>query len=224
MTNSTDLLTLESGQSGHLPNTQTVVNIQRIITGNGNDFVDLASTSFVLSAISIFGGSGNETIWTNSGDTTLITGNGNNTIRGGPGNDILSAGTGIDSILGGAGNDAINSGGNDDTIDGGPGNDSLSGAGGHNLIDGGTGADTYTTGSASPMSAYSITRTGPANFTIAALDSSSLDQLTNVEFAQFSDQMLDLSTVPAPEPSAMCLLPAGLAVLSIGRMRRTRLA
>jgi Ca2+-binding RTX toxin-like protein len=219
MTNSTDLLTLDSAGSGHLPNVQTVNDVQRIVTGNGDDFLDLASANFTLPAITIFGGTGRETIWANSGDTIINAGTGNTTIRGGPGNDIIYGGTGMDTIDGGSGTDTINSGGGDDTIGGGPGTDSLSGNGGHNIIDGGTGTDTYTTGSASPMSSYSITRSGPVSFTIAALDSSSVDQLSNVEFAQFSDQTLDLSTVPAPEPTSLSFIACGIAALSLRRRK-----
>ena len=43
MTNSSDFLTLDSGGT---PNVQTVVDVQRIITGNGNDILDMASATF----------------------------------------------------------------------------------------------------------------------------------------------------------------------------------
>src|SRR3982750_1920553 len=93
MTNATDaMFVLDSS------NHQTISDIQRIITGNGNDFLDLASTTVNLGDITIFGGPGNETIWDGSGNDTINAGSGNPNIVGGPGNDIINGGTGNDTI------------------------------------------------------------------------------------------------------------------------------
>ena len=102
MTNSSDFITLDSGG---MPNVQTVSDVQRIITGNGNDILDMASSNFSLAATAIFGGSGNELIWANAGDDTITPGNGNDTIDGGPGNDLINNGTGHNIIDGGTGVD-----------------------------------------------------------------------------------------------------------------------
>jgi hypothetical protein len=102
MTNSSDFITLDSGG---MPNVQTVSDVQRIITGNGNDILDMASSNFTLAGTAIIGGSGNELIWANSGDDTITPGNGNDTIDGGPGNDLINTGTGTDIIDGGTGVD-----------------------------------------------------------------------------------------------------------------------
>lgn len=102
MTNSSDFITLDSGGT---PNVQTVVDVQRIITGNGNDVVDMASSNFSLPGTAFFGGTGNELIWANVGGDTLTLGNGTDAIDAGPGDDLINTGTGHDIIEGGTGTD-----------------------------------------------------------------------------------------------------------------------
>jgi len=181
MSNSTEFITLDSATTGHSPNVQTVVDVQRILTGNGDDVVDMASANFTLPGTVIDLGSGNEIIWANSGDDTISAGSGNDTINAGPGNDTIDAGLKTDAI------------------------------------EGGTGTDTAVF--FSPESAYTITRTGPATFTIAGTSNTIVANLSDVEFAQFSDQTLDLSTVPAPEPTALTLLAIPALALSRHRKR-----
>src|SRR5262249_55131004 len=91
MTNSADFLTLDSALAGHTPNVQTLVDIDfRVVTGNGNDFVDLASANFTMAGVNIIGGSGNEIIWANAGDDTITSGGGTDIIDAGPGNDLIN--------------------------------------------------------------------------------------------------------------------------------------
>jgi Ca2+-binding RTX toxin-like protein len=67
----------------------------------------------------------------------------NITVFGGSGDDTLVGGAGNDSIVGGAGNDNINvSAGGNNTVDGGLGNDSITGGTGNDVITGGEGNDT----------------------------------------------------------------------------------
>jgi Ca2+-binding RTX toxin-like protein len=180
MTNAADFITLDSGGS---PNVQTVVNVQRIITGNGNDVLDMASANFSLPGTSIFGGSGNELIWANVGGDTISLGNGTDLVDAGPGDDLIK----IDV--------------------------------GHDTIEGGTGTDTAAF--VLTESSYTITRTGQTTFTITGLSDTTVANLSNVEFAQFTDQTLDLSTVPFPEPSGLALVVYGIGVLG-ARRRRSR--
>ncbi len=156
MTNFTDAMFVLNSS-----NQQTISDVQRIITGNGNDFLDLASATINLGDISIFGGSGNETIWDNSGNDTITTGNGNNTIVGGPGNDIINGGTGSDNIYIGSGNNTVNSGGGDDNLT----YSVPQNVGSTDTFNGGTGSDTLTlTLTSSEYNAYSSDITGALAF------------------------------------------------------------
>ncbi len=171
MTNNTDLLTLDLG------GVQALSNIQQLVTGDGDDIVDLASANFSLGNVIVFGGSGNQTIWLSAGNDTINLGQGNDIVNAGPGNDYISVG---------------------------------SPAGYHDIIDGGSGVNTAAFGG--NFSSYSITRTGPASFAIVA--GGSLYDVSNVQFAQFSDQTVDLSTVaPVPAPASLWLMASGLAWL-----------
>jgi alpha-tubulin suppressor-like RCC1 family protein len=177
MTNASDLLQLAPAGVAVLS------DIQRIVTGNGDDVVNLASTSFTLPGILIFGGTGNVIIWANSGDDTINAGTGNTVIDGGPGNDIINGGAGHDQLFGGDG---------DDTISGGGGNDILNGGTGNNQLDGGPGLDTAQYPFA--LSAATITQLGPDEFQIA-IPGYCNDHLTNIEFAAFTDRTIALSTL-----------------------------
>jgi hypothetical protein len=89
MTNASDFITLDSGG---MPNVQTVSDVQRIVTGNGNDIVDMASSNFTLGDLDIYGGVGNDLIWGNAGNDTFninIDSTGESTIDGGPGVDTV---------------------------------------------------------------------------------------------------------------------------------------
>lgn len=157
MTNFSDLLLLDAN------GVQSLSDLFRIVLGNGNDVVDLASLDFSVPNLSIFGGVGKQTIW----------GNGNDTIDPGTGHDVIDGGPGVNTV-------------------------------GYN----------------SPLALFTITRTGSNSFTIASLDGSTIDALSDVKFAKFADQTIDLSTVaPVPVPPSLWLLLSGLAVLwAFGRI------
>ena len=212
LTNATDLITLDSALTGHTPNVQTVVDIQSIFTGNGDDFVDLASANFILPAgLTIFGGSGTETIWTNSAATTVNAGSGNTTILAGAGNDILNGGTGADNITGGAGTDTVISGGGDDFIVGGPGD----------LVNGGTGTDTLVLElTAAQRQADSTDIAAAQSFITANFNTASS---TGPQYTFTSPDLSGLTfsnveSLVVPEPSALSLLVCAAAALS--RRRR----
>lgn len=86
-----------------------LVAIDSIDAGAGDDLVDLTTTKFSLSGLTVLGGLGNDTIWGGAGADS---------INGGDGIDVLLGATGNDTLTGGAGNDiflfAANSG--QDTI------------------------------------------------------------------------------------------------------------
>ena len=113
-------------------------NIQEIDCGTGNDIVDLTSTVFAYSDVTIVGGTGNDTMWSSSGNDLLIGGTGNDSMDGGWGNNIMQGGTGNDTITDSYGNNIFQ---------GGQGDNFLSGSGsGSELYIGGIGNDTITTG------------------------------------------------------------------------------
>ncbi len=102
--------------------------IERFDLGDGNDVINLthnANLGFAAYSADalIFGGDGNDVVWSGAG---------NDTIFGGNGTDWLDGGAGNDTIYGGAGTDSL---------DGGSGNDTLFGGDGVLALDAGTGAD-----------------------------------------------------------------------------------
>ena len=86
-----------------------LANIKEIRAGAGDDIVDLTSDRFDYTGggLSVHGGLGDDTIWSN---------NGNNTLFGDAGNDRLVGAGGNDIIVGGAGNDSMHGGGGDDVF------------------------------------------------------------------------------------------------------------
>lgn len=97
----------------------TFSQIERVVTGAGNDFISAVSdaTGLVLETgagnDTIVGGSGNDTVYGGDGNETLNGGAGNDALYGGGDNDVffVSAGFGQDTVIGGQ------SGTNYDTLD-----------------------------------------------------------------------------------------------------------
>ncbi len=100
MTNVNDALFIENSGGA-----QTVSNIEIFIAGNGNDIVDLSSTTFSLGDILISGGNGSDIIWGNDGNDQISGSGGNDIINGGAGNDLLRGNQDNDRIYFGYGND-----------------------------------------------------------------------------------------------------------------------
>ena len=130
----------------------TLISIENVVTGNGDD--------------TVYGSSGANEITVNYGFNTVSGEGGNDTIHGGMGLRFpYAAGEGgpvysgtIEVLSGGAGNDVIYSGGSvayydqfhdwsqhltTDVLDGGTGNDRLIAAEGNFIMTGGTGADRF---------------------------------------------------------------------------------
>jgi Ca2+-binding RTX toxin-like protein len=106
----------------------------------------------------LFGGSGNDQLFSFKGNDNLIGGSGrdvlwggedNDTLSGGSGNDELTGGTGDDLLIGGTGNDILigDTGAFDDfghdVLQGGYGDDNLTGGASGDVLTGGAGADTF---------------------------------------------------------------------------------
>ncbi len=123
-----------SGAQGN----DTLVNIERVMTAEGND--------------TVFGQFGvDNVIYTLGGNDTIYTMTGENTVFAGSGNDTVLAYHEDDVILGEAGNDTIYAGLGDDSINAGADNDDVRGGSGADDITLGSGTDTlrYVNGDAS---------------------------------------------------------------------------
>jgi len=119
-----------------------------------------------LTAWSLLGGQGNDSI---------VGGDNNDTAPGGAGADSIFGGAGLDSLLGEVGNDTIDGGLGNDSISGGADNDSLLGSAGDDTFDGGTGTDTFFFG-----------KTGIADLTYLTATTSVVGGL-GVDTIQFAD-------------------------------------
>lgn len=92
----------------------------------------------------IYGTQHNDTInaAADSGGLTLWGGSGDDTVTGGSGNDVVYAESGADTVAGGAGDDSLYAGDGADQLTGGSGDDALWGEAGNDTVFGGDGADT----------------------------------------------------------------------------------
>jgi len=92
----------------------------------------------------IVGGDGSETLNGDSGNDQIFAGGGNNVVTDGIGNDLvdLTANSSAVSYTTGGGNDTVLGTPFDDTLTGSSGNDRLEGRGGNDTLDGNPGADT----------------------------------------------------------------------------------
>ena len=107
-------------------------------TNGGNDLID-ASQSDV--PVSLFGGSGRDTLIGGSANDSLNGGIGDDSLTGGNGNDDLTGGTGNDILSGDGGDDLCLGGDGADTISGGEGNDGVIGQAGNDVVRGNSGND-----------------------------------------------------------------------------------
>ena len=89
--------------------------------GDGNDVFD--TNSALTAADTVYGGDGNDVIWSGAGDDVLDGGAGNDAILGEAGNDTFTGGTGDDTLYGEDGNDIFTyaAGDGSDTFAGGAG-------------------------------------------------------------------------------------------------------
>ena len=98
-----------------------LAQINEIRAGNGDDVVDMTSLNFTWSGsgVKIFGGLGDDTIWSNNDSNTLFGDAGNDRIAGGRDNDVITGGIGNDTMHGGGGKDIFTFGTNwgNDTVE-----------------------------------------------------------------------------------------------------------
>lgn len=93
-----------------------------------------------------FGDGFDDLYYGGSGNDTLVSGTGNDTLFGGGGDDVITSENGADVLDGGSGNDTINAGNDGDIVYGGTGDDSIIGGNSDDVIRGGAGNDTINGG------------------------------------------------------------------------------
>ena len=157
----------------------------RLMGGVGDDRLYGDAQSILANALlgddELFGGAGNDRLY---GDAETA---GAAAANAPAGDDRLFGGTGDDTLYGDTRHGSFSAGG-DDELFGGPGNDFLVGGRGDDLIDGG--ADVDTAGFDGLLAAFSIEQSG-AGFTVTEIGTGDTDFVTNVEFFQFTDVVLD---------------------------------
>lgn len=116
--------------------TDTLISIEGLIGGSGNDVLKAGATATYLE-----GGAGNDFLGGSAYADTLIGDSGNDGLAGGAGNDSLDGGDGDDTLLGQAGDDTISGGIGRDFMDGGDGADTINAGDANDLINGGNGSD-----------------------------------------------------------------------------------
>jgi phospholipase/lecithinase/hemolysin len=91
----------------------------------------------------VFANGGNDTVITLGGDDIVFGGTGSDLVYAGRGDDIASGGAGDDVLHGQSGDDIISGGKGDDTVHGGSGDDVLIDGQGSDVMRGGRGDDTF---------------------------------------------------------------------------------
>ncbi len=84
-----------------------IVGVETVDAGDGNDLVDLTSTTYTYGNVTLLGGAGNDILWSSAGDDVIDGGSGDDRIFGGAGNDRLIGGTGTNVIDGGTGSNTV---------------------------------------------------------------------------------------------------------------------
>ena len=114
--------------------------IDRVEFGDGTVWT---KAQLLAQPISVYGGSGNDSVTGHNGVNTLYGFGGNDTLSGMEGNDTLDGGDGNDTLSGGTGNDVLLAGAGADTLYGDDGDDVFDGGAGEDNFYGGAGKDTY---------------------------------------------------------------------------------
>ncbi|MFT6258380.1 MAG: Ca2+-binding RTX toxin-like protein [Rickettsiales bacterium] len=146
MTEGNDVLALDDSTSQGAGEAR-VQGISVIHAGAGDDVINFSSQKYSYSDVIVYGGTGDDKIWSSIGNDTLLGGSGSDEIYGGDGNDL---------IVGGDGNDVLVGGDGDDNIEGGMGNDNLSGESGDDILEGGIGDDVLDGGEESEINGDTI--------------------------------------------------------------------
>mgnify|MGYP001159958392 CR=1 FL=1 len=135
---------------------QKFSSIEIIFGSAGEDILNLASTTYTLGAMTIYGNDGDDVIWSNDGNDILYGDNGNDILDGGAGDDYIYGGLEDDTLFGGAGDDFLNGQSGNDIIHGDAGGDRLFGSSGNDNLIGGAGDDLINGGDDFDTAYYSM--------------------------------------------------------------------
>ena len=116
-----DALCVDDVYTAFGKNAARLSQIDEIRAGLGDDIVDMTSQRFAYigDGVKIYGGLGNDIIWSNNGSNMLFGDAGNDRIVGGSDDNIIIGGIGNDSMHGGGGDDIFCFGGDwgNDTVE-----------------------------------------------------------------------------------------------------------
>ena len=125
-------LNLTVAQNTNAAGMDTIVNVENLIGGIGNDRFTGNTGANDLS-----GQGGSDQLFGLGGADNLSGGAGNDNLQGGNGDDALNGDDGLDTLLGGGGLDTLSGGNGNDQLRGGAGIDSLNGGAGRDVLIGG---------------------------------------------------------------------------------------
>lgn len=130
-------LNMVTGEAIRTDGTDTIINVENIESGSGEDFIIGNMSANVIET-----GDGDDNVSGSGGDDIIKAGGDDDTINGDTGDDDLYGEFGNDWAYGGDGEDYINGGWGDDTLSGGDDDDNINGNRGEDDIRGGEGMDT----------------------------------------------------------------------------------
>lgn len=114
-------------------NSLTFDGIERIVTGDGADYIDATGAAPVGGeGIRIYTGGGDDIVYSGDGSKYVHTGAGNDIVYGGDGYDLIETGSGDDIVYGGDGGDGIRWG--EGSVNSAVGNDLYYGGTGYNTL------------------------------------------------------------------------------------------
>jgi len=191
--------------------TKLVINASKALT-----ITDFAGGTSAVKTIDASGSSANVvvgatdnlamTITGGSGNDTFTVGTTGSSVSGGAGNDSLTGGSANDTLLGGDGADTLVSGAGSDSLSGGAGNDTITIATGQissgDTIDGGDGTDTLDlTTAVDILSTPTLTSVEKINLTVsdpgttATVDLAGATALTTLTLKQELDNSYDVTSL-----------------------------
>lgn len=129
-------VSLFTGTASGAWGSDTLIGIERVETGNGNDIVYGTTGSNRVDV-----GGGNDVVFAFDGHDVVYAGSGNDTVYGYEGIDLVYGGTGDDILWGGSEGDTLHGENGADRLNGEEGGDSLFGEAGADWIRGGDGLD-----------------------------------------------------------------------------------
>jgi len=197
MTEGNDALTLDDPTSASGSDaagnstTPRVQDISVIHAGAGDDVVNFTDQNYSYGDVIIYGGTGNDHLWSSSGNDQLFGGEGNDEIYSGAGNDELNGGSGDDVLYAGTGNDSLEGGSGTNQLFGEDGDDTFIAGSGVDIISGGDGSDTVsyvnsTSAVTINLSTNSISGGDAANDAISSIE--------NITGSTFGDNLIGNSS------------------------------